>query len=114
MENQLVPLFMQKKGTFLGFFNRQRKTVLNSTLKVIPNDKTKTQIENYLGPRRYLAGGKKEYDDGQHSHGGFDNQNRTTRRLLLNISFFEQCNHCCGKHRRTFWQNIYSNTNRDK
>jgi hypothetical protein len=55
MENQLVPLFMQKKGTFLGFFNRQRKTVLNSTLKVIPNDKTKTQIENYLGPRSVFS-----------------------------------------------------------
>ncbi|WP_445453765.1 hypothetical protein [Flavobacterium sp. 25HG05S-40] len=51
--------YCQKTGTISWFLvNNNNNTTNSGTFEIIPNDKTKTVIENYLGPRTILAGGK--------------------------------------------------------
>lgn len=50
--------YCQKTGAVSWFLVNNNKTTNSGTFEIIPNDKTKTVIENYLGPRTILAGGK--------------------------------------------------------
>jgi hypothetical protein len=47
-----------KTGTISWFLVNNNTTTNSGTFEIIPNDKTKTIVENYLGPRTILAGGK--------------------------------------------------------
>jgi hypothetical protein len=50
--------YAKKTGTVSWFLIHGNEKVMNGTFEIIPNDKTETIIENYLGPRSILAGGK--------------------------------------------------------
>lgn len=50
--------YCQKTGTISWFLVNNSSTTNSGTFEIVPNDKTKTVIENYLGPRTILAGGK--------------------------------------------------------
>ena len=53
----LPDLYTKKSGNVSWFLLYNGEKNLEGTLEIIPNNKTKTQIENYLGPRSILAGG---------------------------------------------------------
>jgi hypothetical protein len=53
----LPKLYSKKTGSVSWFLLNEEKNVLEGNFGIIPNDKTQTQIENYLGPRSILAGG---------------------------------------------------------
>lgn len=55
---ELPQSFSLKTGTVSWFLILNSKTIQNGVFTVEPNDVTKTTIENYLGPRTILAGGK--------------------------------------------------------
>jgi len=53
----LPDLYAKKTGDVSWFLLDKGENKLEGTFEIIPNDKTQTQIENYLGPRSILAGG---------------------------------------------------------
>lgn len=53
----LPNLYAKKSGDVSWFLLDNEETKLEGTFEIISNDKTQTQIENYLGPRSILAGG---------------------------------------------------------
>jgi hypothetical protein len=54
----LPDLYTKKSGTVSWFLLDKSGKKTEGYFEIIPNEKTKTQIENYLGPRSILAGGK--------------------------------------------------------
>ena len=53
----LPDLYTKKSGDVSWFLLDNGETQLEGTFEIIPNNQTKTQIENYLGPRSIMAGG---------------------------------------------------------
>lgn len=53
----LPDLYSKKTGDVSWFLLENEETVLEGAFEILPNDRTQTQIENYLGPRSILAGG---------------------------------------------------------
>ncbi len=50
--------YCKKTGNVSWFLINNNKTIKTGSFEIIPNDNTKTVIENYLGPPNILAGGK--------------------------------------------------------
>lgn len=50
-------IYTQKTGVISWFFIHPNTTPTHGKIEIIPNNQTKTLIENYLGPRSILAGG---------------------------------------------------------
>ena len=55
---KLPELYAKKTGTVSWFLIASEKTLAQGVFEIIPNKNRQTQIENYLGPRSILAGGK--------------------------------------------------------
>jgi hypothetical protein len=104
-------VYAKKTGTLSWFLIDNEKTVLNGTFEVIPNDKTKTQIENYLGPRSVLAGGKEYTMMVSIPTDGFDNPKSDNTPVVIKHQFLNNVI-TAAENTKDFvaWQNIYSNT----
>jgi hypothetical protein len=103
-------IYAKKTGTVSWFLIANEKTVLNGTFKIIPNDKTKTQIENYLGPRSILAGGKEFMMMVSIPTDGFDNPKSENTPVLIKHQFLNNVtNDLKNTNDFVAWQTIYSN-----
>ncbi|PKH67026.1 hypothetical protein CXF59_14105 [Flavobacterium sp. ALD4] len=104
-------IYSKKTGNVSWFLIDNEKTVLNGAFEIIPNDKTKTQIENYLGPRSILAGGKEFTMMVSIPTDGFDNPKSENTPVLIKHQFLDKVT-AVSKNTHDFvaWNNIYSNT----
>lgn len=102
--------YAKKTGDVSWFLIDNEKTVLNGSFEIIPNDKTKTQIENYLGPRSILAGGKEFTMMVSIPTDGFDNPKPENTAVLIKHQFLTNVA-TISKNTKDFiiWENIYSN-----
>jgi hypothetical protein len=104
-------IYAKKTGTVSWFLIANEKTVLNGTFEIMPNDKTKTQIENYLGPRSILAGGKEFTMMVTIPTDGFDNPKSENTPVVIKHQFLNNVT-TVSKNTNDFiaWKTIYSNT----
>ena len=104
-------VYTKKTGTVSWFLINNEKTMLNGAFEIIPNNKTKTQIENYLGPRSILAGGKEFTMIVTVPTDGFDNPKSENTPVVIKHQFLNNVNTVL-KNTKDFiiWKNIYSNT----
>jgi len=107
-----IPAAYSKKiGVISWFLIDNDRTLLQGTLKVIPNDKTKTQIENYLGPRSILAGGKEFTMMVTVPTDNFDNPKTENTTVIIKHQFLNNIT-TVSQNTKNFvaWKNIYSLT----
>jgi hypothetical protein len=104
-------VFTKKTGMLSWFLIEKERTVLSGTLEILPNDKTKTQIENYLGPRSILAGGTEFTMMVTIPTDGFDNPKSENTPVVIKHQFLNNVT-TVSKNTNDFiaWQTIYSNT----
>lgn len=104
-------VYTKKTGTVSWFLIDNEKTVTNGTFEIIPNEKTKTQMENYLGPRSILAGGKEFTMMVAVPTDGFDNPKLENTPVVIKHQFLNNVT-TISKNTKDFiiWENIYSNT----
>jgi prophage maintenance system killer protein len=81
--------YIQKSGTVSWFLINGNEKVLNGTFEIIPNDKTETIIENYLGPRSILAGGKEFSMMVTVPTDGFDNPKTENTAVTIKHQFLQ-------------------------
>jgi hypothetical protein len=108
---QIPAVFAKKTGTVSWFLIDNEKTILNGTFEIVPNDRTKTQIENYLGPRSILAGEKEFMMMVSIPTDGFDNPKlENTTVLIKHQSLGKITTVSKGTEDFVAWKNIYSAT----
>jgi hypothetical protein len=101
--------YVQKTGIVSWFLINGNEKVLNGTFEIIPNDKTETIIENYLGSRTIQAGGKEFSMMVTVPTDGFDNPKAENTPVLLKHQFLENIAITNLKTKDFIaWHNIYS------
>jgi hypothetical protein len=81
--------YVEKTGIVSWFLINGNEKVVNGTFEIIPNDKTETIIENYLGPRSILAGGKEFSMMVTVPTDGFDNPKAENTSVKLKHQFLQ-------------------------
>lgn len=107
--------YTQKTGTVSWFLINENEQKTNGTFEIIPNDLTETSIENYLGPRSILAGGKEFSMMVTVPTDGFDNPKLENTPVLLKHQFLQNITTTNLKTKDFIaWYNIYSPTKSGK
>lgn len=106
---EIPEIYTQKTGTISWFLIIENKTILNGTFEIIPNNKTKTKIENYLGPRSIMAGGKEFSMMVCVPTDSYDNPKLENTPVLLQYQFLQNITDTNLKTKNFIaWFNIYS------
>jgi hypothetical protein len=101
--------YTQKTGIVSWFLINQNEQLTNGNFEIIPNDKTETIIENYLGPRSILAGGKEFSMMVTVPTDSFDNPKTENTTVLLKYQFLQKINTTYLKTKDFItWFDIYS------
>lgn len=81
--------FYFKTGTVSWFLILKNQTLQKGVFNIEPNDATKTEIENYLGPRTILAGGKEFTMLVTIPTDAYDNPKKDQTNVLVKYQFLE-------------------------
>lgn len=101
--------YTQKTGVVSWFLINGNERLNQGTFEIIPNDKTETIIENYLGPRSILAGGKEFSMMVTVPTDSFDNPKKENTIVLLKYQFLQKINTTYLKTKDFItWFDIYS------
>lgn len=101
--------FTQKTGVVSWFLINGDETLLQNTFEIIPNDTTQTIVENYLGPRSILAGGKEFTMMVTVPTDGFDNPKAENTPVILKHQFLQNVSITNLKTKNFIsWYDIYS------
>nr|WP_315156157.1 hypothetical protein [uncultured Flavobacterium sp.] len=107
--------FSFKTGTVSWFLIVKSKTIQNGVFTIEPNDETKTTIENYLGPRTILAGGKEYTMLVTIPTDAYDNPKKDQTNVLVKYQFLENITTTLLKTNFFIaWYSIYSPTKSGK
>lgn len=111
----LPKFYSQKTGAVSWFLFDEDKNVLEGTFEIIPNEKTQTQIENYLGPRSILAGGAEFTMMVCVPTDAFDNPVPENTTALIKHQFLENVVTTIEKTKDFIaWKNIFSSNSSGK
>jgi len=107
---KIPPIYTQKAGVVSWFLIENGNEEIKGTFEIIPNNKTKTQIENYLGPRSILAGGADFTMMVTVPTDSYDNPKQEGTEVVIKDQFLNSV-HTEKKKTKNFitWKNIYSN-----
>jgi len=101
--------YCQKTGEVSWFLINKNKKCSSGHFEIQPNTKTKTQIENYLGPRSILAGGKEFSMMVTVPTDGFDNPVAENSKVIIKHQFLNTINETRESTKNFFaWKNIFS------
>lgn len=89
---KIPKIYSKKTGTVSWFLINGNEKVMNGTFKIIPNNKTETIIENYLGPRSILAGGNEFTMMVTVPTDRFDNPKQDNTNVILKHQFLQNIN----------------------
>jgi hypothetical protein len=107
---KLPDVFSKKTGYVSWFLIENNKNIFKGSFEIMPNDNTKTQIENYLGPRSILAGGKEFTMMVAVPCDGFDNPILENSTVTIKNQFLENITIHNQKTKDFIgWENIFSN-----
>jgi hypothetical protein len=102
--------YSDKTGTVSWFLISNEETSAKGNFEIIPNIKTQTQVENYLGPRSILAGGKEFTMMVAVPTDGFDNPVIENTPVLIKNQFLNSITIDTEKTKDFIaWKNIFSN-----
>lgn len=105
----LPDLYTKKSGAISWFLLDNGEKKLEGAFEIIPNDKTQTQIENYLGPRSILAGGSEFTMMVCVPTDAFDNPVAENTNALIKSQFLNSIVTTPEKTKDFIaWKNIYS------
>lgn len=106
----LPEVYSEKTGTVSWFLIANEETSLQGNFEIIPNQNTQTKIENYLGPRSILAGGKEFTMMVAVPTDGFDNPVMENTPVLIKNQFLSNITIDAEKTKDLIaWKNIFSN-----
>jgi hypothetical protein len=106
---EIPAIYTQKMGTISWFLINPEANELNSTIQIVPNNNTKTQIENYLGPRSILAGGADFTMMVSVPTDGYDNPKPDETPIVIKHQFLNDITTETKKTKNFIaWKNIYS------
>jgi hypothetical protein len=106
---KIPELYAKKTGTVSWFLIANEKTIAQGIFEIIPNKNTKIQIENYLGPRSILAGGKEFTMMVAVPTDGFDNPVLENTPVLIKNQFLNNIKIDTEKTKDFIvWKNIFS------
>jgi hypothetical protein len=107
--------YCQKTGVISWFLVTNNKITNRGTFEIIPNNNTKTVIENYLGPRTILAGGKEYSMMVTVPTDSFDNPKKNNTNVIIKHQFLQNVTNLNLKTKDFIaWYNIYSPTKSGK
>lgn len=107
--------YCKKTGTISWFLVNKDKMTSSGRFEIVPNDKTKTVIENYLGPRTILAGGKEFTMMVTVPTDSYDNPKIDNTSVGLKYQFLQNVTSLDLKTKDYIaWYNIYSPTKSGK
>jgi hypothetical protein len=107
--------YCQKTGEVSWFLINESETIDSGTFEILPNDQTKTVIENYLGPRTILAGGKEFTMMVTVPTDSLDNPKREDTDVILKYQFLQNITNLTLKTKDFIaWYDIYSPTKSGK
>lgn len=107
---EIPTIYTQKTGIVYWFLISDGDSATEGTFEIIPNDKTKTQIENYLGPRSILAGGTEFTMMVTIPTDSYDNPKQEGTKVVIKDQFLNTVNTETKKIKNfIIWKNIYSN-----
>jgi hypothetical protein len=105
----LPDFYANKAGVVSWFLINNNKNCLKGTFEILPNDKTETKIENYLGPPSILAGGSEYTMMVTIPTDSYDNPKRTNTPTLIKYQFLENITVDRLKTKNFIaWKNIFS------
>ena len=107
----IIPeVYSKKTGTVSWFLIADEEKLAQGIFEIIPNQNTKTQIENYLGPRSILAGGKEFTMMVTVPTDVFDNPVMENTAVLIKNQFLSNITIDAEKTKNFIaWKNIFSN-----
>jgi len=101
--------YAQKTGVVSWFLINGNEQQTNGSFEIIPNNQTQTIIENYLGPRSILAGGKEFSMMVTVPTDSFDNPKTENTPVILTHQFLQNISSTNLKTKDFIaWYNIYS------
>jgi hypothetical protein len=101
--------YSEKTGNVSWFLIQNNKSHLSGTIQIKPNRNTKTVIENYLGPRKIIAGGKEFSMMVVVPTDGFDNPKADDTSVKLQHQFLQNITSLDLRTKNFIaWYNIYS------
>lgn len=107
--------YCKKTGEVSWYLIHKNENIDSGTFEIIPNNKTKTVIENYLGPRTIMAGGKEFTMMVTVPTDGFDNPKNENTEVILKHQFLQNVTNLNLKTKDFIaWYNIYSPTKSGK
>jgi hypothetical protein len=107
--------YYQKTGIVSWFLIYNDETINSGTFEILPNDATKTVIENYLGPRTILAGGKEFTMMVTVPTDSLDNPKKENTNVILKYQFLQNITNLTLKTKDFIaWYDIYSPTKSGK
>jgi hypothetical protein len=107
--------YVQKTGVVSWFLINGNEKVAAGTFEIIPNDKTETILENYLGPRSILAGEKEFSMMVAVPTDGFDNPKAENTPVIIKHQFLQNITTTNVKTKDFIaWFDIYSPTKSGK
>lgn len=102
-------VYSDKTGTVSWFLIDNGETTTKGVFEIIPNKNAPTQIENYLGPRSILAGGKEFTMMVTVPTDGFDNPVLENTPVLIKDQFLNNITVDAEKTKNFIaWKNIFS------
>lgn len=111
-----IPMHYGRKTGVVSWFLINGSYKINSgTFEIIPNSKTKTQIENYLGPRSILAGGQEFTMMVTVPTDGFDNPVADNSKAIIKHQFLNTITETPETTKNFIaWKNIFSESKSGK
>lgn len=107
--------YCNKTGEVSWFLINENETRNSGTFEILPNDETKTVIENYLGPRTILAGGKEFTMMVTVPTDSLDNPKKENTNVILKYQFLQNVTNLNLKTKDFIaWYDIYSPTKSGK
>lgn len=101
--------YCQKTGEVSWFLINQNKSSASGRFQITPNSTKNTKIENYLGPRSILAGGKEFTMMVTVPTDGLDNPVADNTTTLIKHQFLNKVTTTTEKTKNFFaWKNIFS------
>jgi hypothetical protein len=106
---EIPETYSKKTGLVSWFLINNGQKEANGTFEILPNDKTKTYIENYMGPPSILAGGTEFTMMVTVPTDSYDNPKLDSTKVILKTQFLQNINAIDLKTKNfVSWHRIYS------
>ncbi len=101
--------YCEKTGRVSWFLILKNESIVSGSFQIHPNRNTKTVLENYLGPRKIMAGGKEFSMMVVVPTDGFDNPKESNTTVKLQYQFLQKVSSLDLRTNNFIaWYNIYS------